>query len=236
MAHVRVHAQFVDPTTGDTRILPTLIQIGCQPDIPTRTETLTRSSELRPCLSKPTRGTRRSAFGLVTKLFTGWRRELTKCCSTSRRRRHRARRLVWTGEARIFHFPTIGPRVEDTRSFAGAYVLAWDPELAAQNPPDNVWRTMTHHEISVGTMHASGHYVTCRIDFRLKPDNSLNFASEFCWFEDDEKQDDQTYTASGNIFADNSHSFSYVVTHNEFLDSLDYGRVSMTIRNEWSKY
>jgi hypothetical protein len=115
-------------------------------------------------------------------------------------------------------------------------VLAWDPELEAQHPPANVWDYMTQTAFSGDSTKFDDTFVSYRFAVAVRPDGSVDVDGQCTFTVDGDVQGDQTRTFQINILPDGIQPFKYEVTSDSFLDSNNYGRVVLTIRNDWAKY
>jgi hypothetical protein len=236
MAHVRMYVGYIDPTNGMPRFVPALVTIGCDSGGTSdhsifRTLTGAGLVPVKAIAWDPVlqvwlkydqahqlhEGI--NEFGIQLEAPPQWRR-----------------RIVWFGETRIYHNPDIGDLQERTTPFASNKMLAWDPDVMSNNPPDYVKDYMTHVVIGGESVKFDDHYVAYTFDCHLESDGTLQYSGEFRFYVDGDLQGDQTRTYNGSILPDSSKNWRYEATHDAFLDSHDYGRVVLTIENNWAKY
>jgi hypothetical protein len=146
------------------------------------------------------------------------------------------RRIVWNGETHIYHNPDVGDKQERTSPFASSHVLAWDPDVMSNAPNPVVFSYMTHVVISGASVKFDDHFVTYEFKIEVLPDGSINYDGECCFFVDGDKDDSLTKKFTGNIPGEVERTFKYEAYHDAFLDSHDYGRVVLTVKNQWAKY
>jgi hypothetical protein len=236
MAHVRARFSFTDPFTGALRIMPVLVTIGCESGYTDKRGTFSALIGAGDVLIKATAwdtvlGVHLSHEGATTLTEGVNNLHLTLNAPPLWRRR-----IVWSGETHIYHNPDVGDKQVNTAPFAENWVLAWDPDVMNNNPKPNVVDYMTHFVIGGNSVKYDGHYVTYSVDIRLLQDGSIDYDGEFCFFVDGDKQDNLTKHLKDNILPDGFRDLKYEANHDAFLDSHDYGRVALTIRNQWAKY
>ncbi len=153
------------------------------------------------------------------------------------------RRVIWTGDLHIYHNPYIGDKQQNTKPFAGTTILAYDPDVMdpAHAPLDQgryqkIKDYMTKYVIENHSVAYDDHHVDFRFEIELLEDNAIRYNGTFTFFVDGDLQDDQTRHFDGRIEQDSFRSFTYEVSHDAALDSHDYGRISLNIRNDWAKY
>ena len=236
MAHVRVIVGFTDPMTGRSILVPALVTVGCESgptSLHARFSTVTGAARTRIKANAwdPDLGVWLT-YDAAHDLQEGINTLMLPLSAPPLWRR----RVIWTGETRIYHNPDIGPKQQRTEPFAAATILAWDPDVMNNHPAPGIAEAMTHVLIDGGSVHFDDHFVTYAFDVNVQWNGIIAYTGECCFFVDGDKQDDQTRRFSGEILLDAQETFTYEVTHDAALDSHDYGRVVLTIRNEWAKY
>jgi hypothetical protein len=236
MAHVRATVAYTDPITGMSRLVPALVTIGCESGY---TDAHGIFSALVGVASVPVKATAwDDVLGVhlryegVPALTEGINPQKLELQAPPLWRR----RIIWTGETRIYHNPDIGDKQENISPFAANSVLAWDPDVMNNNASDAVKNYMTKLVIAGESVHFDDHYVTYHFDVAVQMDGTVVIDGDCCFFVDGDKQDDQTRHFHDILPLDGSRDIKYEVTHDAFLDSHDYGHVLLTIQNAWAKY
>lgn len=236
MAHVRATVGYTDPTTGMPRHVPALVTLGCETGY---TDAHGIFTALVGVASIPVKVTAwddvlgvHLRYAGVLALIEGVNTPKLELEAPPLWRR----RIIWSGETHIHHNPYVGDEQNNTSPVAANAILAWDPDVMNNGASEAIKDYMTKLVIAGESVRFDEHYVTFHFDVVLQNDGSAVIDGECCFFVDGDKEDDQTRHFHELLPLDASYQIKYEVTHDAFLDSQDYGRVLVTITNEWAKY